>query len=81
MSNVIEYKNTLMLSNKQLESIICNNFGIKTIIKRNEHHILIILEHHDSCFTLMRKLRWTFKYEVYKKIDNYIIKINLKNDS
>jgi hypothetical protein len=78
MSNVIEYKNTLTLSNKQLESVICDNFGIKTIIDRNDSFLFIMLEHHDSCFTLMRKLRWTFEYEVYKKLDNYIIKINLK---
>jgi len=75
---LIEYKNTLTLSNKQLESVICDNFGIKTTIDRNENFVLIMLEHHDSCFTLMRKLRWTFEYEVYKKLDNYIIKINLK---
>lgn len=78
MSNLIEYKNTLTLSNKQLESLICNNFGIKTTIDRNDNFFLIMLEHYDSCFTLMRKLRWTFEYEVYKKLDNYIIKINLK---
>lgn len=78
MIDIIQYKNTLTLSNKQLESVICDNFGIKTIIYKNDNFLLIMLEHHDSCFTLMRKLRWNFEYGVYKKLDNYIIKINLK---
>lgn len=77
MSEIIRnYKKALELNNEHLELEILENFGIKTIISRNKNRMYIAVSHYESCFTLMRKLRWNFDYCVHKKGEIYIIDIS-----
>jgi hypothetical protein len=77
MSEIIRnYKKALKLNNEQLQLEILENFGIKSIITRNENRLYIGVSHYESCFTLMRKLRWDFDYCVHKKGEIYIIDIS-----
>lgn len=77
MSEIIRnYQKALKLNNEQLQLEISENFGIKAIISRNENRIYIGISHYESCFTLMRKLRWDFDYCVHKKGEIYIIDIS-----
>lgn len=77
MSEIIRnYKKALELNNEHLELEILENFGIKTIISRNKNRMYIAVSHYESCFTLIRKLRWNFDYCVHKKGEIYIIDIS-----
>lgn len=77
MSIIINnYGNALRLNNDKLSKEILDNFGIKTIVSRNEDQLFIAMNHYGSCFTLMTKLRWEFDYSVHKKGEVYIICIN-----
>lgn len=77
MSEIIRnYQKALKLNNEQLQLEILENFGIKAIISRNENRMYIGVSHYESCFTLMRKLRWDFDYCVHKKGEIYIIDIS-----
>lgn len=77
MSEIIRnYQKALKLNNEQLQLEILENFGIKAIISRNENRMYIGVSHYESCFTLMRKLRWDFDYCVHKKGEIYIIYIS-----
>jgi hypothetical protein len=77
MSEIIRnYQKALKLNNEQLQLEILENFGIKSIITRNDNRLYIGVSHYESCFTLMRKLRWDFDYCVHKKGEIYIIDIS-----
>lgn len=77
MSEIIRnYQKALKLNNEQLQLEILENFGINAIITRNDNRLYIGVSHYESCFTLMRKLRWDFDYCVHKKGEIYIIDIS-----
>jgi hypothetical protein len=80
MSNLVNnYSYALKLTDAELSKEIIENFGIKALITRDKERLYIGVSHHESCFSLMRKLRWDFDYSVHKKGNIYIIDIPHQN--
>lgn len=76
MSKIINnYSNALRLSDESLVKEISEKFGVKAVVSRNDDRLFIGLSHYESCFFLMKKLRWDFDYSVHKKGEIYIIDI------
>lgn len=61
---------------KAVEEMISNTCGIKAAVKRGEdNRLLICLQHHDSAFEIMRRLRLDFDYSLHKRGKLYLIEL------
>lgn len=68
-------KELLKVRPEELQKHILETLGVKTAVKREWNFMLIMCQHHSSCFMIMERLRFDFDYSVHKRGKQYLIEI------
>lgn len=74
-THIVRYSHLSLLAPNEIETLVLDTLGIKATVKRANGKTLIMVEHYNSCFEVMKKLRFDFDYSVHKKGKKYIFEI------